>query len=267
MTDQVDVGGMRDQPGGTDRAPHPCSSRVLKKSGLTAFWPAHIWRQRSRAAAGLVSDGIEGKLCRASFVEDQNIRSRGCFNEQFGRLDEIIGGHSEGLPIDPGQLAMPHFAQASHCLGPAEGPPRSSGCDGRPHSRGGGWYGRRGRGTGRHHIHQESRLAAGEVVGQFRAACSSKGLISRSRGIDTRPIGEYSAAPSGEFAAPRWRSAESAAADAQLETTSPDLCSSKDYRKSHSSPALPPPILIPREHMRKIGNPFSAKDHALQGGS
>ena len=44
------------------------------------------------------------------------------FGEQFGQADEIVGGHREGeLPIDPGQPAMPHLAQAGHRLGPAKG--------------------------------------------------------------------------------------------------------------------------------------------------
>src|SRR5690242_7628321 len=38
------------------------------------------------------------------------------------QADEVIGGHREGeLPIDLEQAAMPHLAQAGHCLGPAEG--------------------------------------------------------------------------------------------------------------------------------------------------
>src|SRR5712672_4864106 len=42
--------------------------------------------------------------------------------EQFGQADEVIGGHREReLPIELEQSAMPHLAQAGHCLGPAEG--------------------------------------------------------------------------------------------------------------------------------------------------
>ena len=42
-------------------------------------------------------------------------------SEQFRQADEVIGGHCEGeLPIDLEQAAMPHLAQAGHCLGPAE---------------------------------------------------------------------------------------------------------------------------------------------------
>ena len=42
-------------------------------------------------------------------------------SEQFGQAHEVIGGHREReLPIDLEQPAMPHLAQAGHCLGPAE---------------------------------------------------------------------------------------------------------------------------------------------------
>lgn len=48
--------------------------------------------------------------------------SRPRLGEQFGQADEIVGGHHQGeLPIDLVQSAMPHFAQAGHRLGPAEG--------------------------------------------------------------------------------------------------------------------------------------------------
>jgi hypothetical protein len=44
---------------------------------------------------------------------------------------------SASLPIDLGQPAMPHFAQAGHRLSQAEGPPRRAcGCAGRPHKPG-----------------------------------------------------------------------------------------------------------------------------------
>src|SRR5438270_572924 len=53
---------------------------------------------------------------------DMCVGSLSSLSEQFGQADEVIGGHCEGeLPIDLEQAAMPHLAQAGHCLGPAEG--------------------------------------------------------------------------------------------------------------------------------------------------
>src|SRR5437763_2931622 len=95
------------------------TSRVLKK--------CRFWRVLASAMIGMaVADAFcgrsNGRGRGSSARFDMCVGSLDSLSEQFGQADEVIGGHREGeLPIDLEQSAMPHLAQAGHCLGPAEG--------------------------------------------------------------------------------------------------------------------------------------------------
>ena len=65
---------------------------------------------------------LNGRGRRTDTRVERSSGSSDTLSEQFGQADGVVGGHREGeLPIDLEQSAVPHLAQASHRLGPAEG--------------------------------------------------------------------------------------------------------------------------------------------------